>query len=63
MNIPKMIAELQAERERLDEAIVALERLSASSKTKRRFRPPHGAQHESTEPEPPSPPKARSQSS
>jgi hypothetical protein len=29
MNLHKMIAELQAEKERLDEAILALERLSA----------------------------------
>ncbi len=36
MNIHKMIAELQAEKERLDEAIVALERLSTGTKAKRR---------------------------
>ncbi|HEX4170667.1 MAG TPA: hypothetical protein VHZ55_34835, partial [Bryobacteraceae bacterium] len=35
----KMIAELQAERDRLDEAILALERLSTSN-AKRRGRPP-----------------------
>lgn len=35
-----MIAELQDERSRLDEAIQALERLSASGKTHRRGRPP-----------------------
>ena len=34
-----MIAELQAERERLDQAIIALERLSAGQ-TRRRGRPP-----------------------
>ena len=34
-----MIAELQAEKERLDEAIQALERLTAT-KTRRRGRPP-----------------------
>ena len=34
-----MIAELQAERQRLDEAITALERLSAG-KARRRGRPP-----------------------
>lgn len=40
MDLLKMIAELQDERLRLDEAIQALERLSASSKTRRRGRPP-----------------------
>ena len=35
MNLPKIIAELQGERQRLDEAIVALERLSASDKKSR----------------------------
>ena len=39
MNLQKMIAELQAERDRLDEAILALERLSTSH-SKRRGRPP-----------------------
>ncbi len=38
MNIQKMITELQAEKERLDEAIGALERLSAGNKAKRRPR-------------------------
>ena len=37
MNLQKMIAELQAERTRLDDAILALERLSATAK--RRGRP------------------------
>jgi hypothetical protein len=36
MNIHKMISELQAEKQRLDEAIGALERLSAGNKNKRR---------------------------
>jgi len=40
MDLLKMIAELQDERLRLDEAIQALERLSASTKTRRRGRPP-----------------------
>jgi hypothetical protein len=39
MDLNRMIAELQAERDRLDEAILALERLSAN-KGKRRGRPP-----------------------
>lgn len=39
MDLHKMIAELQAERQRLDEAIQALERLSAG-KARRRGRPP-----------------------
>ncbi len=39
MNLQKMIGELQAERDRLDEAILALERLSTSN-SKRRGRPP-----------------------
>jgi hypothetical protein len=65
MNIHKMIAELQTEKERLDEAIVALERLSAGSKAKRRTRPLHGATRESAQSEEPesAAPKARSHSS
>lgn len=39
MDLHKMISELQAERQRLDEAIQALERLSAG-KARRRGRPP-----------------------
>jgi hypothetical protein len=39
MDLLKMIAELEAERNRLDHAIVALERLSAG-KARRRGRPP-----------------------
>lgn len=39
MDLHRMIAELQAERQRLDEAIQALERLSAG-KARRRGRPP-----------------------
>jgi hypothetical protein len=39
MNIPKMISDLRAEKNRLDEAIGALERLSAGSKNKRRPKP------------------------
>jgi hypothetical protein len=39
MDLHKMITELQAEKTRLDEAIVALERLSAG-KLRRRGRPP-----------------------
>jgi hypothetical protein len=41
MDLHKIISELQAEKHRLDEAIQALERLSAvGEKTKRRGRPP-----------------------
>ena len=36
MNIHKIISELQAEKQRLDDAIGALERLSAGHKSKRR---------------------------
>jgi hypothetical protein len=39
MDLHKMIMELQAERQRLDEAIQALERLSAGN-ARRRGRPP-----------------------
>ena len=39
MDLQKMIAELEAERDRLDHAILALERLSAG-KLGRRGRPP-----------------------
>ena len=38
MNLPKLIAELQAERDRIDQAILALERLSVAN-SKRRGRP------------------------
>jgi hypothetical protein len=40
MDLSKMIAELQAERHRIDEAIEALERLGAG-KPRRRGRPPN----------------------
>ena len=33
MDLPKMIAELEAETDRLDEAILALERLSARTRS------------------------------
>ncbi|MBV8071472.1 MAG: hypothetical protein JO270_16300 [Acidobacteriaceae bacterium] len=39
MDLNKMIAELQMERDRLDQAILALERLSAGQ-ARRRGRPP-----------------------
>ena len=57
MNLSKMIAELTAERNRLDEAIMALERLSVGQ-ARRRGRPPawlkeHG-EHPSAGPEKPS---------
>ncbi|MBV8550035.1 MAG: hypothetical protein JOY54_01955 [Acidobacteriaceae bacterium] len=45
MDLLKMIAELQAERDRLDQAIIALERLSAG-KAKRRGRPPRWLREE-----------------
>jgi hypothetical protein len=48
MNLHKMIAELQAEKERLDEAILALERLSAG-KPKRRPKPARVGRRESDE--------------
>jgi hypothetical protein len=48
MNLHKMIAELQAEKERLDEAILALERLSAG-KPKRRSKQGRTGRRESDE--------------
>jgi hypothetical protein len=45
MDLLKMIAELQTEKQRLDEAIEALERLSAAN-TRRRGRPPRWAKQE-----------------
>ena len=42
MDLLRMITELQDERQRLDEAIEALERLSVSSKGRRRGRPTRG---------------------
>jgi hypothetical protein len=39
MDIPKMLAELRAEREQVEEAIIVLERL-ARGRGKRRGRPP-----------------------
>ncbi len=41
MDLHKIISELQSEKQRLDEAIIALERLSSvSQKGKKRGRPP-----------------------
>jgi hypothetical protein len=40
MDILKMLAELRAERDRLGEAIVVVERLAVGSGSKRRGRPP-----------------------
>ena len=40
MDLQKMITELEAERDRLDQAISALERLSDSQQHRRRGRPP-----------------------
>jgi hypothetical protein len=45
MDLLKMIAELQTEKERLDEAIFALERLSTTN-TRRRGRPSRGPKEE-----------------
>ena len=65
MDLVKMIAELQAERQRIDEAIQALERLSAG-KLRRRGRPPGWLKEEMQPQEPNSeddeepPPPARS---
>ena len=50
MNIHKMIAELQVEKERLDEAILALERLSAG-KARRRAKSSRAAARDTVEPE------------
>ena len=48
MDLHKMIAELQAEKQRLDEAIQALERLSAgkAGRVRRRGRPPRWLKEE-----------------
>lgn len=46
MNLPKMISELRAEKMRLDDAIIALERLSVSQ-PKRRGRPPQWVRNRS----------------
>jgi hypothetical protein len=40
MDILKMLAELRGEREQIEEAIIAIERLAASGRGKRRGRPP-----------------------
>jgi hypothetical protein len=45
MDLLKMIAELQTEKQRLDEAILALERLS-SANSRRRGRPPRWSKEE-----------------
>lgn len=45
MDLLKMIAELQTEKQRLDEAILALERLSTSN-TRRRGRPSRWSKEE-----------------
>jgi hypothetical protein len=49
MNIQKIIAELQGEKERLDEAIRVLERLSAGE-VKRQVSPVRAAHRETEEP-------------
>ena len=55
MDLHKIISELQSEKQRLDEAIVALERLSTvASKGKKRGRPPVNKSGES---EPAAPPQ------
>jgi hypothetical protein len=41
MNLHRMITELQDEKQRLDEAIEALERLSSDGRSRRRGRPPN----------------------
>jgi len=46
MDLHKMIVELQAERQRLDEAIEALERLSKGNHLRRRGRPPRWLKEE-----------------
>lgn len=46
MDLLKMIAELQTEKERLDEAILALERLSTANSSRRRGRPSRGLKDE-----------------
>ncbi len=51
MDLQKMIAELQSERQRLDQAIEALERLSSKG-TPRRGRPPAWLKRELEELEP-----------
>ncbi len=45
MDLGRIISELEAEKQRLDEAILALERLSAG-KANRRGRPPRAAKEE-----------------
>ncbi|HEY3458160.1 MAG TPA: hypothetical protein VGK64_26505 [Bryobacteraceae bacterium] len=45
MDLRRMIGELRAEKTRLDEAILALERLAAG-KLRRRGRPPHSPAEE-----------------
>jgi hypothetical protein len=40
MDIVKMLADLRAERQRLEEAVLVLERLAAGTGGKRRGRPP-----------------------
>jgi hypothetical protein len=53
MDLHKIISELQSEKQRLDEAILALERLSTvASKGKKRGRPP-GHKNDETETAPP----------
>lgn len=49
MDLLKMIAELQTEKHRLDEAILALERLS-SANSRRRGRPPRWVKEERESP-------------
>ena len=54
MDVTKLIAELRAEQQQIDQAILALHRLGVSSGTKRRGRPPkwlsEATGHEAAEP-------------
>lgn len=62
MDVNKMLAELRAEREQIEEAILSLERL-ARGRGKRRGRPPSWLteMRKVTKPGPGRPPKAASQ--
>jgi hypothetical protein len=59
MNILNMLAELRIERQRLDEAILVIERLAVSAAGKRRGRPPKWMAAAKSETVPETKPKTR----
>jgi hypothetical protein len=65
MNVEKILKELYDERDAIDQALLALERLLLAKGEKRRGRPPNWlkrAQSEADDPDPPKTPRGRPKS-